>query len=52
MKLVTSIVGLEKLGPTYRGRTELRAQLHRHPAESSEMGAGSRELEMPKQVLG
>ncbi len=26
LKLVTSIVGLEKLGPTYRGRTELRTK--------------------------
>lgn len=26
LKLLTSIVGLEKLGPTYRGRTELRTR--------------------------
>ena len=27
LKLLTSIVGLERLGPTYRGRTELRANV-------------------------
>jgi len=36
MKLVTTLVGLEQLGPVFRGRTELRSTAAQAPGTSAE----------------